>query len=96
MGTLMSGRVRHTLFKRLRGLAIDDQGQMLVCNSGSHRVHVLARDDQRAYDSPEQFVLMNSFGVQDDLFEPAGVAVDAEGRIFVSCTRTHRIYVFDA
>ncbi len=73
-----------------RGLAIDSSGNILVCDSGNHRVQMF--DDRGVH-----VLTIGSEGVADGLFKkPHGVAFDhVRKRIVVSDRDNHRIQIFD-
>ncbi len=89
-----------------RSIALDDEGNLYVADSGNHRVV--------RFDPQGESIAWGSFcsletgqGCLDpdgpgpqplgagQFFEPWGIAVDAQGRVYVADTWNHRVQVFD-
>lgn len=78
------------LFWGPRDIAIDDQGRVLVMDTGNKRVQVFTTDG-------EFLTMFGGFGVgPGQMNEPVGVAVAPEGRIYVADTWNQRVQAFDA
>jgi uncharacterized protein (TIGR03663 family) len=73
-----------------RGIAIDDEGNIFVTDTGNKRVQEFAADGT--------FVAMfGSEGSDPGQFrEPVGITRDGEGNFYVADTWNHRVQVFDA
>ena len=73
-----------------RGIAVDQQGNVYVADTGSHRIEVFKNDG-----TPLRTI--GTFGSAAGQFnEPHGVAVDAQGNLYVADTWNARIAKFDA
>lgn len=89
-----------------RGLAVDAAGNVFVADSGNHRI---VRFDAagKATSWGSACVLESGAGCVDpdgvgplplgagQFYEPWGITVDAQGRVYVADTWNHRIQVFD-
>jgi uncharacterized protein (TIGR03663 family) len=75
-------------FNNPRGMAVDDEGNVLVADANNHQIVVLAPDGQ-------QVRTLGSFGNGDgELYEPSGVSVDHDGNVYVADTWNSRIVKF--
>jgi uncharacterized protein (TIGR03663 family) len=78
------------LFWGPRDVAIDDQGRVLVTDTGNKRVQVFTSDG-------EFLTMFGGLGIEPgQMNEPVGVAVASDGRIYVADTWNRRVQVFDA
>ena len=77
-------------FQDPRGIAVDEEGNIYVVDSGNHRI--------QKFDSNGKFLIQwGSQGTEPGQFqEPWGIAVDAEGTVYVADTWNHRVQKFDA
>jgi len=77
------------LFIKPAGLAVDQEGNLYVADSGNHRVQKFDRDGLFLAE-------VGGTGSGNGQFnEPWGVAVDAQGNVYVADTWNHRIQKFD-
>jgi len=78
-------------FQFPRGVALTEQGLLLVCDTGNHRMQV--------FDSTDDFKFIREFGEpgngEGEFKSPLDVAVNRSGEILVS-DECHRIQVFDS
>jgi uncharacterized protein (TIGR03663 family) len=77
------------LFVKPAGLAVDQEGNLYVADSGNNRVQKF---------SPDGIFLAEVGGAgsgNGQFNEPWGVAVDAQGNVYVADTWNHRIQKFD-
>lgn len=83
------GAGRSTTFFGPRAIVIDQQGRLLVSDTGNKRVQV--------FDTDGNFITQfGSSGAGDGRFnEPVGLAVDQAGNTYVADTWNKRIQVFD-
>ena len=77
------------LFIKPAGLAVDQEGNLYVADSGNHRV--------QKFDPNGVFLAqVGGLGTGNGQFnEPWGLAVDAQGNLYVADTWNHRIQKFD-
>jgi DNA-binding beta-propeller fold protein YncE len=75
-------------FREPRGLVVDDSGQVIVADSGNHRIQVFGPGGS----------FLRSFGSrgkgEGELSSPSNVAI-AEGKIIVEDAGNRRVRVFD-
>lgn len=72
-----------------RGLAIDAQGNLIVADTGNHRIQVFDAQGQPKFSA-------GTLGSGEGQFnEPRGVAVDAQGNIYVADTWNARVVKLD-
>ena len=77
------------LFIRPAGLAVDQEGNIFVADSGNHRVQKFDRDGLF-------LAQVGGLGSGNGQFnEPWGVALDAQGNLYVADTWNHRIQKFN-
>jgi predicted membrane-bound mannosyltransferase/sugar lactone lactonase YvrE len=77
------------LFIKPTGLAVDQDGNLYVVDSGNNRIQKFDRDGRFLAE-------VGGTGSADGQFsEPWGVAVDAQGNVYVADTWNHRIQKFD-
>jgi len=77
------------LFIRPAGLAVDQEGNVFVADSGNHRVQKFDRDGLF-------LAQVGGLGSGNGQFnEPWGVALDAQGNLYVADTWNHRIQKFN-
>lgn len=76
-----------------RGLTMDEDGKLLVCDSGNHRVQI--------FDMNNNMEFVRSLGTtgcqgteNGQFFSPLDIACDCDGNILVA-DKNHRIQVFD-
>lgn len=71
------------------GLAVDQQGSLLVVDNGNNRV--------QKFDNNGNFIILwGSFGTANGSFHnPTGIACDARGDVYVVDTNNHRVQKFD-
>ena len=72
------------------GVAVDSRGRSIVTDPGLHGIHIfdLAQHKYKFLDRQEKS--------KDNLFDPQCVAVDAKDNIYVTDSRSGKIFVFDA
>jgi YYY domain-containing protein len=83
-----------------RGVAIGPDGNVYVTDTGNKRVLVFTTDGAfvRKIDSgmsPTRVVPGYAFNQPGELNEPIGIAVDAQGNVYVADVNNHRIQKFD-
>jgi uncharacterized protein (TIGR03663 family) len=77
------------LFIKPAGLAVDQDGNLYVADSGNNRIQKFDRDGSFLAE-------VGGTGTANGQFsEPWGVAVDAQGNVYVADTWNHRIQKFD-
>ncbi|HKP53503.1 MAG TPA: DUF2298 domain-containing protein [Chloroflexia bacterium] len=96
-----SGVNRDTMFYGPRGIAIGPDGDVYVTDTGNKRVLIFDADGgfRRKIDSgmaPGKVAPDYPFSLPGELNEPIGVAVDAQGNVYVADTNNRRIQKFDA
>lgn len=108
--TIYNGIYADKPFFTPRTLAISPDGTRVIADTGNNRIVVLDRDGNfvRAFGSGCRLGEGEAGGCQDpdgsgplalgdgQFYEPWGVAINAEGKIFVADTWNGRIQVFDA
>jgi sugar lactone lactonase YvrE len=85
------------------GLALDAQGDLYVADTGSHRVLeyntplTSGTTADRVFGQPDfSSSTINNGGVSaDSLSNPAGLALDAQGDLFVADVENHRVLEYD-
>jgi sugar lactone lactonase YvrE len=81
--------VAQGLFVKPAGLAVDQEGNLYVADSGNHRIQKFGPDGVF-------LAQVGGFGNDNGQFnEPWGVAVDGQGNVYVADTWNHRIQKFD-
>jgi len=72
------------------GVAVDSRGRLIVTDPGLHGIHIfdLVQHKYRFLERQEKS--------KDNLFDPQCVAVDAKDNIYVTDSRSGKIFVFDA
>ncbi len=85
-------------FQYPQGIAVNRRGEVIVADSGNHRIQITGGPPDRLDELPgEPRLVFGSRGSgPGELVEPAGVAVDADGNIYVADAGNHRIQKFDA
>jgi uncharacterized protein (TIGR03663 family) len=95
-------------FNHPRGVAVGPEGNLYVVDSDNNRVQVLAPDGTVLRQWGSKCALDTQLGCVDpdgdgpltfgdgQFQEPWGIAVDAQGRVYVADTWNHRVQVFDA
>lgn len=95
-------------FNHPRGVAVGPQGNVYVVDSDNHRVQILDPSGNLLGQWGSNCNLDTQLGCEDpdgsgplalgdgQFQEPWGIAVDAEGRVYVADTWNHRVQVFDA
>ena len=82
-----------------RAVAVDGEGKIYVADSGNNRVQVFNPDGSFLRQWGTTCKLDTGEGCQSDgrgqFNEPWGIAVDADGNVYVSDTWNHRIQKFD-
>ncbi len=82
-----------------RAVTVDGQGKIYVADSGNNRIQVFNPDGSFLRQWGSTCKLDTKEGCQGDgrgqFNEPWGIAVDAEGSVYVSDTWNHRIQKFD-
>ena len=74
-------------FKTPCGVAIDQEGHIIVADESNHRVQVMSHDGK-------MISKFGSHGSGDGQFKnPYGVAIDQEGHIIVTDQGNHRVQV---
>jgi len=90
VGTVGGPGTSSRQFQFPRGVAINDQEQVFVCDSGNNRLQVL--------DARDNFKFVRAFGERgfgDGQFDmPLDVAINRDGQVLVA-DASHRIQVFD-
>jgi predicted membrane-bound mannosyltransferase/DNA-binding beta-propeller fold protein YncE len=77
------------LFVKPAGMAVDQEGNLYVADSGNHRIQKFGSDGVF-------LAQVGGAGKGNGQFnEPWGVAVDAQGNVYVADTWNHRIQKFD-
>ena len=72
-------------FQNPRGVAVDQEGRIIVVDQSNHRVQVMSHDGK-------MISKFGSHGSGDGQFKtPCGVAIDQEGHIIVADMRNHRV-----
>ncbi|MGC9335605.1 MAG: flippase activity-associated protein Agl23, partial [Anaerolineae bacterium] len=94
-------------FNHPRGIALGPDGKVYVVDSDNHRVQVFDASGNSLRMWGSNCVLGSGVGCEDldgdgpmamgdgQFHEPWGIAVDADGRVYVADTWNHRIQVFD-
>jgi sugar lactone lactonase YvrE len=88
---------RMALLNNPTGLALDEDGNLYIADTGNHAIRMVAADDSGAI--PDGAIITTvagvptQFGVDDPLllFGPRGVTVDEEGVIFIADTMNQQI-----
>ncbi len=85
-------------FRYPQGVAVNSRGEVVIADSGNHRIQVTTGSADNLRELPGQFRF--EFGRRGagpgELVEPAGVAVDQDDNIYVADAGNHRIQKFDA
>jgi sugar lactone lactonase YvrE len=81
------------------GLAVDEKGNLLIADSGNHRIRELDREKHVIVAVAGTGVAGNSgdggFAVQAEINSPAGVTVDVNGNILIADTANNRVRRID-
>ncbi|MCY1021116.1 DUF6265 family protein [Pyxidicoccus sp. MSG2] len=84
-------------FRYPQGVAVNNQGDIVIADSGNNRIQVTAGAPENMRELPGKFRF--TFGRRGtgkgEFEEPSGVAVDQDGNIYVSDAGNHRIQKFD-
>ncbi len=83
------------VLNRPHGVAIGPDGLFYVADSQNHRIAVLDADGSLVRTMGSYGVANEPGAPEDALNEPWGVAVDANGMVYVADTWNHRVVVFD-
>ena len=84
------GNERNTVFFGPRAIVFDNNGHLLVSDTGNKRVQVFDREGN-------YLAQFGSTGINDGQFnEPVGLAVDADGNVYIADTWNQRIQVFNS
>lgn len=85
-------------FQYPQGIAVNKRGEVIIADSGNHRIQITAGPSESLSELPGEPRLV--FGRRGtgpgELEEPAGVAVDEDDNIYVADAGNHRIQKFDA
>ena len=85
-------------FRYPQGIAVTNRGEVVIADSGNHRIQVTTGSAEELRGLPGQ--LRFTFGRRGagpgELQEPAGVAVDQDDNIYVADAGNHRVQKFDA
>lgn len=85
-------------FRYPQGIAVNSRREVIIADSGNHRIQVTAGSADNLRELPGQFRF--TFGHRGtgpgELQEPAGVAVDQDDNVYVADAGNHRIQKFDA
>lgn len=84
--------------RRPTALAVNASGALLLCDTGNHRVRLLAAGTIRtvAGTGSQGFAGDGGSAAAAQLDSPAGLTVASDGRIFVADTHNHRVRVINA
>jgi DNA-binding beta-propeller fold protein YncE len=81
-----------------KGIAVNSRKEVVIADSGNHRIQVTTGSPDSLTELPGQFLF--AFGKRGggpgDFEEPSGVALDREDNIYVADSGNHRIQKFDA
>lgn len=81
-----------------KGIAINSRGDVVIADSGNHRIQVTTGSADSLSELPGKFRF--TFGKRGsgpgDFEDPTGVALDREDNIYVADSGNHRIQKFDA
>jgi sugar lactone lactonase YvrE len=90
-----NGPATAAVFDHPNALAIDTTGALLLCDSGNHRVRRIASGtiSTIAGSGVQGFGGDGGSAVAAQLDTPSGIAVAADGRIFLADTHNHRVRV---
>lgn len=85
-------------FRYPQGVAVNSRNEVVIADSGNHRIQVTAGSPDSLDQLPGQFRF--TFGRRGtgpgELEEPSGVAVDQDDNIYVADAGNHRVQKFDA
>ncbi len=92
-----NGPAASAIFDHPNALAIDTTGALLVADSGNHRVRRISAGQITtiAGNGLQGFAGDGSAATAAQLDTPSGIAVTADGRIFVADTHNHRVRVIN-
>ena len=93
-----NGSTSTARFNSPRGIALAADGRVFVADQSNHRIRVISADGATVstYAGSGSFGLANGSTTTARFSEPRGVAVAADGRVFVADTVNHRIRVISA
>ncbi|HST05943.1 MAG TPA: hypothetical protein VLQ48_14580, partial [Chloroflexia bacterium] len=92
---------RDTKFYGPRGVAIGPDGNVYVTDTGNKRVSIFQPDGTYVRQitsgkTPDKVTQNYAFNQNGEMNEPIGVAVDAQGNVYVADSVNHRIQKFDS
>ncbi len=90
-GSLVDGAATESYFNRPRGLAIDAQGNIYVADSQNHAIRKLSQGKVRTLAGNGQAGYQNGQGASVRFNTPSGLAVGADGSLYVADTLNHVI-----
>lgn len=90
-GSLVDGAAADSYFNRPRGLAIDAQGTVYVADSQNHAIRKLSRGQVRTLAGNGQAGYQNGQGASVRFNTPSGLAIGADGSLYVADTLNHVI-----
>lgn len=90
-GSLVDGAATESYFNRPRGLAIDAQGNIYVADSQNHAIRKLSQGTVRTLAGNGQAGYQNGQGASVRFNTPSGLALGADGSLYVADTLNHVI-----
>ncbi len=78
-------------FRSPRGVAIDASGNIIVADTGNHRIRRINKDDIVSTIAGSETGFLDGASVTAKFRSPTGVAIDASGNIIVADQDNHRI-----
>ncbi len=90
----VDGSASESRFNSPRGIAVDEEGNVYVADSGNHVIRIITPDGQvstLAGDNEPGYV--DAIGKNARFSFPSDVAVDGQGNVYVADTANHRIRI---
>jgi len=92
---------KNTKFYGPRGIAVGPDGNVYVSDTGNKRISIFSPTGSYIREissgmTPDKIASQYPFNAPGELVEPIGVAVDAQGNVYVADTNNQRIQKFDA